>query len=299
MTYFKPYHFSPYFKAWKHIIQFKSTERKTKALIFSNGKILPFDSGNPNLEYTKQDPATYDLIFHAEVEPSVFCQYDNLKTMNGMGLLLVNKKIITILQEICPDDFQVFPATIISDKPKKFQFENHDYFVVNLTKTVDVVDEENSTFTCYENGNLDKIYKLTYIKNGMGNAHIARQYNYRGEILVSPELAKRFKKEKVTGVKFKTDEEAYPYVPKTEYLLTLYNNNEFSEAKRSFVMALCNRSSVNEILINIKQTQNHLLIDLNIILHELVKLVLSSSALHKKECEELLQCLDERMKNQQ
>lgn len=204
MKYSKPYLWWPSYRTHKHIANFKWRERKTKALTFTYGKKLPFDSSNPNLEYTKKDPSEYDLIFNSEVEPSIFSQYDNL-TNNGNGLLLVNKKVIDILMTLCPDDIQLFPATIIPENPKKMTFANHDYWVLNLTKTVDVIDEENSVFDVAFENRITNIKKLSFIEKSNYNFYMGRQCNYPLHVIVSPELVKIFKKEKITGVKFKKD----------------------------------------------------------------------------------------------
>ncbi|MDP3371288.1 MAG: hypothetical protein Q8S21_00095 [Candidatus Paracaedibacteraceae bacterium] len=206
MSYNKPYLLCSSYRTPKHMVNYKWRERTTDPFIFSQGNYLPYDSGNDNLECTKTDPSTYDLIFHSEVKPSVFTQYDNLAN-NGGGLLLVNKKIIDILLQVCPDDIQIFPAIILPENPKKMTFENHNYWVLNLTKTVDVIDKENSTYTQLENLGLKFPKTVTYVQNSMGDVHIGRQYNYQPDVIASPELVKIFKREKITGLKFKKDNE--------------------------------------------------------------------------------------------
>jgi hypothetical protein len=206
MKYTKPYLLETTYRTDKHMVDYQWKERKTKAFTFTYGKYLPCDTGNPNLEYTKNDPKDYDLIFHAEVEPAIFCKYDNLAN-NGNGLLLVNKKIIDILTSVCPNDIQTFPAVIVPEKPNKMTFENHDYWVLNLTNTVDVIDEDHSEFERWEDGDLKNLKKVMYKENSMNGVHIGRQYNYLGSVILSPELVKIFKKEKVTGVKFIKDSE--------------------------------------------------------------------------------------------
>lgn len=144
------------------------------------------------------------MVFHSEVEPSIFCQYDNLAN-NGNGFLLVNKKVINILASVCPDDIQLFPSIIFPENPKKITFENHDYWVLNLTKTVDVIDQRNSTFELWQDKDLKRIKKVTFIEDNMNNVHIGRQYNNLDSVILSLELVKILKKEKVRGVKFIKD----------------------------------------------------------------------------------------------
>ena len=206
MDYNKPYILRDSYSTYKHMVDYKTEERKTDPIIFMQGHALPFDTGNPNLACTKDDPKGYDLVFHAEVEEAVFTKYDCLP--NNKYAPLVNARVLEILQELCPHDIQAFPATIVSEVPEKFAFENHDYWVVNITKTVDGIDKELSDFDKFESGRIKDIHKLILRDvQCMGSSHIVRQHDYHVEILVSPTLVKAFKKAKIKGVKFLKDTE--------------------------------------------------------------------------------------------
>jgi hypothetical protein len=203
MNYNKPYKLWPSSVPYRHYMLFPTEERNTDSYIFTYGRKLPFKLEGSNYTKTLQDPIEYDLVYLSKVEPEIFMKYDFLPT--DKSALVVNKKVKHILSELCPDDVQFFEATIVPENSKKMTFENHDYWVLNLTKTVDVIDEEHSVFERWEDGDLKNIKKVTYIENRMANIQIGRQKTYLSSVILSPELVKRFKAEKITGVKFLKD----------------------------------------------------------------------------------------------
>ena len=69
-------------------------------------------------------------------------RYDILT--NNTPALLVNNKVKSILEEICPDDVQFFPAMIKHANAKMEPFENHDYWVVNICKQYEDLNWEKS-----------------------------------------------------------------------------------------------------------------------------------------------------------
>lgn len=194
---------------YKHYLNFSSQERKTSIYIFGHGKHLPYDMGLPHMPQTLQDPKEYDLVFSSLVGPEILKKYDVVPV--NKPVLIVNQRVIDILTEMCPHDFQIFPATIIPETKKQAPFENHEYFVLNLTKTVDVIDEENSVFERWPDNDLKNIKSVTYLENKMNGLQLARQYNYHLDIIASPDLVKRFKKEKIKGVKFLKDCEYFTF----------------------------------------------------------------------------------------
>ena len=204
--YTKPYIFWPYYKSDRHILYFKWKEIKTNSLIFAYGQKLPFDTGKDHMAFTKQDPKDYDLVFHAKVLPRIFCQYDHLRS-NGPGIVLINQKIKTILMELCPDDVQFFKAVIVPFDPHKMDFENHDYWVMNITKTVDAFDAQESIFKEVYPGRITDVDKIILKEQSNEKFIIARQFNYTLTILLSSSLVTRFEKEHVTGIRFLKDYE--------------------------------------------------------------------------------------------
>lgn len=206
MTYNKPYVLWRPSIPNKHCFEYQLQERKTDPYTFGWGKKLPFVNIEfPHLTFTNDDPSTYDLIFHSEIEPEIFKKYDCPKC--DQPFLLVNQKVKDILLDMCPDDVQFFPATIVPENSKKMSFENHDYWVLNITRLVDAFDMEKSELILYDDGEIRNIKQLYFKDDYDKNFYIGRESLKTLSIVVSPELVQRFKKEKITGVKFLKDYE--------------------------------------------------------------------------------------------
>ncbi len=203
VKYTKPYLWWEITAPYKHYVLFKSDKSPEYTFSLSLGQRLPFDTGKEHLSYTKHELKDYDFTFYSQVEPEVFKKYDYL--LNNKPFLLVNQKLKNILLELCPDDVQFFKATIVPDNPQKMSFENHDYEVLNITKLVDVFDLELSSYTPHSQERIRNVKKIVFKENISPGIYLARQYNYPVSIIVSPELVKRFKREKITGVKFLKD----------------------------------------------------------------------------------------------
>ena len=193
----------------KAILNYKWRERKTNTLIFMQGHSLPYDTGNPHMRITLQDPQDYDLIFHSDTAEEKLEKYDVLPN-NAMGGLTVNRKVLNFFEMLCPNDFQAFPIIIRNENPKLPDFENHDYFLINITNTIDAIDQEQSIIKYDEDNEPEHISSLRLKEDCMGPHHISRIQDYHPIVLVSPTLVSLFKKEKVTGVRFLKDYESYP-----------------------------------------------------------------------------------------
>lgn len=211
MTYCKPYYWNENERSYKDVILWRSEERKTDSFIFMKGRHLPFDSKDPRWPTTIQDPKDYDLIFHSEVLPERFTSYDVLP--NNCPAPLVNAKVKHLLETLCLEDVQFFPATVVPAKPKMESFENHDYWVLNICSLYEDVDFEQSE-TNFREISKDKPpiqsgYKRVIFKELTGQKipHIGRLIYSKSSIIVSPELVKIFKKEKIKGVRFTQNSE--------------------------------------------------------------------------------------------
>ncbi|PCI36118.1 MAG: hypothetical protein COB50_05130 [Thiotrichales bacterium] len=121
---------------------------------------------------------------------------------------IFNKRAISILEQICPNDFQAFPITVInSPKKKKLEpFENHDYFIINITNTVDAIDKDNSTLEYLTDGVTPYgVRKLALKPNAMLQHDLSRDGFLHSQKLVSYNLAIEFIKQEITGISFKLD----------------------------------------------------------------------------------------------
>ena len=144
------------------IMDYKWRERSTDSSIFMGGKHLPCaDVGG--LKYSK-DPKEYDLIFASRVSPKEFTKFDCLP--NNSTAPLVNQKVLNILNKLCPNDIQAFPAVIMPESGSPHSFENRDYWVINIIKLVEAINLEKSVVSFYEEipDRVSNIKKLVFIK---------------------------------------------------------------------------------------------------------------------------------------
>ncbi len=179
---------------------------RTNSYIFMGGRFLPCqDIGN--LKYS-QDPKDYDLTFASECLPKEFKRFDCLPN-NGQAPL-VNQKVLDILSRLCPDDFQAFPVVIVPEPGSPHSFENHDYWLINITKQVEAIDLEKSILSFFEEmpNRVSSIKKLLFLNDKQFETPlIARIINDRSFEIVSPPLAQALKESNVTGVQFIEDKD--------------------------------------------------------------------------------------------
>jgi hypothetical protein len=212
----KPFHWTKNYRSNKDMVDYKWRERKTDISTFNTGHTLPFDTGNPNLNYTLQDPKDYDLIYHSEQPPEIFLNRYDILPSNGTAPL-VNLKVKKLLEEFCPNDVQFFPATIVPEKSNMESFENHDYWALNICSIYNDINFEDSVFTYGARGGGLEKHIMGYKKcvfhelRGQTIPHIGRLIHALSYIIVSPELVKLFKGKKIKGVKFYSEED-YPFM---------------------------------------------------------------------------------------
>lgn len=180
--------------------------RQTNYIIFMEGIILPgTDEGRIKFS---QDPSTYDLIYDIETDEERVRKYDYLPVYTPAPV--INTRTLKILQELCPDNFQAFPAIIESSEKAKrsFKIEN-EYWVINITKLIDTIDMEKSKLKLDEGGEIEDIRYLVFKEGVMqeGSILLARERLYRPHIMVSSILKEAFEKHKIKGCEFVTDEQ--------------------------------------------------------------------------------------------
>lgn len=182
-------------------------EERTNSVIFTAGKTLPCsDVGNSKYSL---NPKEYDLIFASESPPEEFTKFDCLPNNTIGHVPLVNQKVLDIFNQLCPNDIQAFPATIIPDKSLKSNFENHDYWLINITSKIDCIDEEKTHFsrTTPQSGSIPIGCEKVVLKNISGFCGIGRDNILKTFKLVSPSLVHAFKEAGVTGVQFIEDKD--------------------------------------------------------------------------------------------
>ena len=183
--------------------RFRNSERKTNSYIFMEGKPLPFDSGLPNWKETLQDPKDYDLLYTYFYDEKKLKSYACMPN-NGQAPL-VNQKVLDILLDLCPDEFQYFPVTIVGENPKHPPFENHDYFLINICQTVDGIDKFQTDLQYLDKDLGGAAYGIEgdlFLKAKLPYFNMARDETLASHIYVAEPLVKAFKKAKINGVKF-------------------------------------------------------------------------------------------------
>ena len=163
----------------KGLLEYDWRRRKTDRFIFMRSQFVSEDN--------------YDLILECGIKEDRFQEFDILP--NNIGSPIINQRTIKILSQICPDDFQAFPVTIIN-KPKIIDYENHEYFLINITQEVDSIDREKSYLKFWEDGKRIRDIRKLFFKPGcMGAIHLAREQYFHPLELISPTLVKAFKKD--------------------------------------------------------------------------------------------------------
>jgi len=263
----------------KAFLDYKWEKRKTDHYIFMDGLRLPCNTGNPNLAATLQDPKDYDLQLETEATEERLIAYDVLP--NNTPAPIVNQRVLNILTKYCSDDIQAFPVVIRNENPKLPDFENHDYFLINITRLVDAIDKRSSKLTYYDTENINSIKKLRLQENCLLGYSLARIKGYEPLEIVSPNLVSLLKKEKITGAKFEKDYEAYPDAPSDTDLLIHFYKNDPQHARTYLVQILNDSRRLAELKEELEQIPLP-------ILEGLVRLMLAKSQFHKKECEDLV-----------
>jgi hypothetical protein len=136
----------------------------------------------------------YYLEYRVDAKMRGLKQYDVLFTT--AYLELYSHKAIKIMQEICPDQIQVFD-TVIECKDGVVD----TYKAINILNAIDVSDPEKSKYKYFEDG-----HPFGYERGGcvikkepMEPIHIARDKRSSATILISATLKEAFEKAKIKG----------------------------------------------------------------------------------------------------
>lgn len=267
----KPYRFleGKYFPK-KMYIQFDWQKNITDNFIFMDGSNLPSKD--------------YQLILYSNVIEMQLIKNDVLPNISGSPI--VNLKVIELLTKLCPDDFQYFPVTIINDD-KLEKFENKDYYIVNILRSIDSVDRNKSYIETYDDGaDIKYIYQLYFRPHCMGSVRLARENYFKPLIMVDKIIKDEFKKHKIKGAVFQEDLEAYGRPFPEEYLTLVFP--EDPEAAKRFFVSILNRAKDYEFF----KTRIHKMPAE--ILRAIIDMTLSRSSFHAEQCAELLKMLNDK-----
>ena len=124
---------------------------------------------------------------------------------NSGSAPLVNERIKNILETIAPNDVQFFPAKLICSDG-----ELNGYYFLNVTHTIHGIDHEQSIYTKMKTyDGIGAIDYLTYKPNCMGTHDLARDEEYKVNLLVTEKIKSIFEQEGITGVWFVRPEDYY------------------------------------------------------------------------------------------
>lgn len=191
----------------------------------------------------KVEEITHKIVFGIKAPPEDFTKYDFLHCYDGSPLI-VHQRVLDILKEDCPADFQAFPVVIKNFDKKDKSFENHDYYAINVLNEIDCIDRERSDLFYENHDDLERdwfeIKRLIFKKEGIYPFHLAYLYGTRS-YLIHPTLAAKLKKCK--GVEFRTAEQEYPRRPTPgEFIKYRYEEGDEKslEALRRLMISLFN-----------------------------------------------------------
>jgi hypothetical protein len=135
----------------------------------------------------------YELYFKIKATTEQTQKLDVLFT-NAMMSVLLSSKTMVILNELCPEQFQVFDATI---ECKDGVVDT--YKAINILNEVNVSDPEKSVMSKVV-GYLKCVFKEQPIEP----IHIARDAKFHPAIIISATLKEAFEKAKVKGCQYRS-----------------------------------------------------------------------------------------------
>lgn len=117
-----------------------------------------------------------------------FIDRDWIKSCGKMPMLF-NKHLVEKIKRICPNDFMSLPVTIINLTDRIEPYENRDFYIINAINTLDVIDQDKSTFFTYKATGRKKVEKRVY-KDNPWNGHLLVFEKNIKEMIWHPSLAK-------------------------------------------------------------------------------------------------------------
>ena len=144
-------------------------------------------------------------IVEFEVSKKIMSKYDCLP--NTSSIPLVNERIRDILNEIAPNDVQFLDVLVVCPDG-----ELNDYKLVNAVRRFKGIDHEKSIEKRVNKGKrIRGFYYLTFKPGSMEPYHIARDEEYRINLVVSEKIKQAFDKAKpkLKGIRLVKPEDFY------------------------------------------------------------------------------------------
>ncbi|MBP9878297.1 MAG: hypothetical protein KBF71_08215 [Alphaproteobacteria bacterium] len=277
----------------------------SKTLIEMNDPLFIFVRGGPGRKYSldyygfeppksfdldnlclrkKIEEKKYDIIFGIKAQPNEFTKYDFLAG-NDLIPLIVHQRVVNVLKENCPDEFQAF-SVIIRNSDKNIQkFENHDYYAINLLNKIDCIDRDKSDLFYRDEEALEhdwfEIKRLVFKKEGIDPFQLAYLYGTQREI-IHPSLATKLKKCK--GVEFRPANSIYPKMRTPgEFIKFMYEagDEKSLESVRRSMITLFSPIELKRLRETYKPDQEEAML-------KGIELLKARSKMYDAECEELI-----------
>ncbi|CAM2944463.1 imm11 family protein [Legionella worsleiensis] len=151
--------------------------------------------------FIAQDQLAQKAIFHHDMSVVKLEGFDCIP--NNSASPLVNERIVDILKELCPKDIQLIDAEVHC---KDGILTN--YKLLNITTTVVGLDHDKSVYKT-DGTAISSISYGTYKMGCMDEHHIARDEEWKGNILVTESIKSAFEQKKIKGHEFVTPEDYY------------------------------------------------------------------------------------------
>ncbi|MCM3667232.1 hypothetical protein M3204_22810 [Mesobacillus subterraneus] len=152
----------------------------TDRFVFRQGKVISEDVIYPKIVFE------YSEKYLSDVLPN-----------NGQ-LIIVSKKVLEIMEDVCPQDIQVFDANVFVGEKRI-----SNYYLINIVNAVEAINKEASEFTSIKGTDaILNFNKIVYKTDDLGKYNLVRNADYRSHILVSDYIKDRFEKENIKGVQF-------------------------------------------------------------------------------------------------
>lgn len=125
---------------------------------------------------------------------------------NNAGVPLVSEQTVSIINGVCKDDVQYFPASVITRNKSVL-----DYYLVNVSVNVGAVDLVRSDLVLLTNtDHIMKINRVVCVDDPMKGHHLARESAYKPFIWASDKIKETFEENRMNSCKFTPYTELHP-----------------------------------------------------------------------------------------
>ncbi|NQY74718.1 MAG: hypothetical protein HRT90_08145, partial [Candidatus Margulisbacteria bacterium] len=176
------------------------------------------DYNSLNEEGKNQYDDRYDAVqrtnnWYKSREPLVFITQEKKSAIQHVDVVfdiwnspIVSKKVLDIMLDLCPDDFETYPFIILTEDNQQVEM-----FLINITHLIkNAVDPEFSIIDWwdfkmpYSEDSAQRFEPLILKKNCLKEHHIGRLYESKNKIMVSRTLMNAFKASGINALEYIT-----------------------------------------------------------------------------------------------